>query len=197
MSKKRNSSELDRSNCKNPQSNHLWDLKFSFIRSIRNLKVMAWILNTLEALRTLSSLIGRIGLCSLGEVAGLSNPGAAQLFEIRLSAGLWLLKLVSGPLDLSCCVLHASVNWEMLKNYRQEPSNLFSVFLCVGNNWAQWITFQYSTRLFLLLLSAFYLLFKLLCLFWKHKALFLCFLFGARQCRMSHGIKLKGMYYPI
>lgn len=64
----------------------------------------------------------------------LSNPGVVQLFEIRLSAGLWLLKLVSGPLDLTYCVLHTSVNSEMLKNDRQEPPNLFLVFFCVGNN---------------------------------------------------------------
>lgn len=64
----------------------------------------------------------------------LSNPGAVQLFEIRLSAGMWLLKLVSGPLDLSYCVLHTSVNSKMLKSYRQEPPSLFLVFFCVGNN---------------------------------------------------------------
>lgn len=63
-----------------------------------------------------------------------SHPGAAQLFEIRLKAGLWLLKLVSGPLDLSYCVLHTDANSEMLKNYRQEPCDLFLVFFCARNN---------------------------------------------------------------
>lgn len=151
---------------------------------------------------TLSSLIGHPLSLHWARFQSFSNHRAALVVWDQTEC--WLvsvlkISLMSFQLILLCpFICHTSVNLEIIKNNRQEPSYLFWYsFMWEIIDWVKWITFQYSDGLLLLLLSTFYLLFKLPCLFQKHRAVLLCFFFGARQCRKANGIKLRDIHYPI